>query len=364
MRFQPILLFMLAFVPIALPAYAQDDTAPPGPCEVIKAKERDQAQINFSIVARETNHTQYDPNWVDWQKVTRFEGSVELDFALDTGGCDEQDLVDQTASDPTDPVAPPPSGPEPFDQSAFMMQQMAACQNEADPTKAMECLAGAADLAQDMADRCSNPVAGTPLPEICGGGSGPSSPVVAALPPHDAEDLPVVETFVDDHVGFAEWPISEENAAVEIFRPVLCTGTTTVTGSGTGYDQSYMRQPNYSFDIGANWTSPAQVGGSGGCSAGAIVNPITGRVTIVLQPGPRNIRIERRFNNFRGLEEQPEETFEALDGKTDLQIDFFVDPEDVWGFQGRRILPDVVEHTQYSDRVIETEANFSFFAAN
>src|SRR6218665_2985237 len=112
MRFQSIRLFMLALVAITTPVYAQDDTAPPGPCEVITAKERDQAQLDFTFFARETNHTQYDANWVDWQKVTRFEGSVELDFALDTGGCDDVDFVDQTATDPADAGTPPPSGPD------------------------------------------------------------------------------------------------------------------------------------------------------------------------------------------------------------------------------------------------------------
>lgn len=271
----------------------------------VQAKEplaggRNFAEVKFSVEAREQNHVRHkDGNYVKWTKITRFDGTVQLTSAFESASADG--------------IAPPPADTvPPFNETVFMMQGMAACQNETDPTRMTQCLSDAVTAASDKAKACANPPAGGKRPPECGavgqaedGGQ------------HDVSGSPQ---------GEGGSPSNDEMNP-RIWRAVTCMGRTQVSGDGEGYDRSLLAKAHYSFDIRGDWQSvSANVGGSSGCSAGAIVDTKTGAVHLILKPAPGRIRTQRSYSNFRGVEEQPETAFVDLDAIGEIAIDITAEP--------------------------------------
>lgn len=310
--------YVVAFLALNSAAFAQDQhySSPDAmlACDTLPVEQRDQAGIIFTVSSTETTYVQYgNGNWVDLKKTTLFTGEATLKYAYAAtcAGINPDHLEGQPARERQEDDRSAGEGTVPADGADYIGLFR-------DPS-----------LPAKMS-----------LDEM-----------LKSLPPEIAAQMP--KDF--------EIPVIDQAAAnASILAAVDCVGSTEVQGSGTGYDSTHSRQPNYAFDISGSWQADANnPGTTQGCNAGAIIDFRSGEVRLNLEPGPGRIRTVKSYNNFRGVEEQPEEAFPGVpNGVIDLH--FFID-DDPTKFDGTLELPDV---RPSPDTLVETVVTYAYSMAS
>lgn len=310
--------YVVAFLALNSAAFAQEQlyTNPDAvlACDTLPVEKRDQAGIVFTVSSTETTYVQYgNGNWVDLKKTTLFTGEATLKFvyAPTCAGINPDHLDGQPASEQLEDDTDTEEGMVPLDGADY------------------EGLFRDPSLSAQMS-----------LDEM-----------LKSLPPEIAAQMPK---------DFKIPMIDQPAANASILAAIDCVGSTEVEGSGTGYDSTHSRQPNYTFDISGSWQAdPNNPGTTQGCNAGAIIDFRSGEVRLNLEPGPGRIRTVKSYNNFRGVDEQPEEAFPGVPNGV-VHLHFFID-EDPTNFDGTLELPDV---RPFPDTLVETTVTYVFSMAS